>query len=151
MVDLKVPLVQEIEDVANREIPDRPYDPERIPDDLSKKPVNAFLEGLPEVSTIVCTICDDAGAPEADFVEQYRKIARCLAHGLVPSALFRRSGAAPSWVVTLINIAYIFQCTEISDLFEVVEKADPKDVSDNARLRQRIEEWTLKAIADFFP
>ena len=135
--------------MANLPIPDQPY----RRDCHVKKPefVRGFEEGLPFVRDLASNATSGCGAPESCFLEESRAIKQCLGHGIVPSALYGHDEPTSQRFVTLINAAYFFQLENMSSLFAIAPECDEMNISDQARLRQRVEEWTLKAIEDLLP
>lgn len=146
--ELNVSPLAEIALVAQQEIPSEPYDPDYLPSNLPGTFVAAFSDGLANVRNMVSIVTDESGAPEEEFIKEYRNVSEWLSHGVVPSVRYQPGHTSASRFVTLINGAYFFQLSSMGELFQAIDNADARKISDNTRVRQRIEEWTLKAISD---
>jgi|GEM_PF-2494465 len=139
------------ENCYEHKIPERPYDPQWLPAGFPDTPVRVFSDGLAVVRELVNEVMGEfAGKPEGDFGKEDKNIRLCLEHGIVPSALYRQKLDSSDRMITLINSAYFFQLSPMDKLFKIVKGVDSESIpiADDARLRQRVEEWTLKAISD---
>ena len=74
-------------------------------------------------------------------------IRRCLAEGIVPSALSRVHGLIdPS---ATINAAYRFYLESFNELIDRTDNFQSNHLSDRTELVSRLQQWVLKAVGDY--
>ncbi len=123
---------------------------EEIPpscEDVPVEMVRAFRSALPKVRELAKSAANGQSKSPETFLRVREEIVDCLAHGIVPSTVYKGTNAE-EWCVMLINAAYFLQLGDLENLFSIIAKPDKNDVQLHARIRQRIEQWSLKAIED---
>ncbi len=148
---LGAPLLGELQAIANLPLPKDPFTDE-FPIRPHPKMIDVFKRALPKLGKLAEKTVGAQGRCPSTFRGDHDDIWRCLAHGIVPSALHRANSSVPnSWFTTLINAAYFFQLKGIHELMERAGALHEERGADQARVRQRVEDWTLKAIEDLLP
>jgi hypothetical protein len=129
----------------HEEIPTEPMPLEC--EDVPAEMVRAFKSALPRIRQLAKDVTNDQKRSPEPFLAMRNEIVDCLEHGIVPSTIYRGTNAE-EWCVMLINSAYFLQLGDLENLFSIIAKPDKNDVQQHARIRQRIEQWSLKAIED---
>jgi hypothetical protein len=139
--------LEQIERPTRKRAPRRIYASSYAAAKLSPRYVKkVFLPALPAIRQLADETTDGHGIVPARFPELAGKINACLEHGIVPSVVFSVGRRRDENVITLINAAYLFYLSHTSALFKIIVGLAERRVSDQARVRHRIEEWTMKAI-----
>ena len=129
----------------HEEIPTEPMPPEC--EDVTADMVRAFKSALPKIRQLAKDVTNDKTISSVPFLALRDELVACLEHGVVPSSIYKGANAE-EWCVLLINSAYFLQLGDLGNLFSIIARPDKNDVQLHARIRQRIEQWSLKAIED---
>jgi len=144
----QVPELSRMEPIAYTELPAQPCRDDSVLERLPQL-VNIFEEIMPGLRSLAEDVVGDRGAAREEFCQEYDDIHACLAHGLVPSTVVPSDRPVfDHHLVALLNSAFFFDFGAIDQLFEMAEGKQPDSVADQAFLRRRVEEWTLKAAED---
>jgi len=111
--------------------------------------VTAFVkEVMPSVRSAVNSLTRGSAASVQDFVSTRAHVQKCLANGIVPSALVSRPSLTPT-PFSIINAAYCSYLTSLPSLMSKLLGQDPRVIGHRKNWTQKIEAWTQKSLEDF--
>lgn len=89
------------------------------------------------------------GSPRQDYLKSASVVRECLEHGIVPSVT--PTGGKPVHPIAIINGAIFFWLDGMTSLYSKFEKKSVRKnrVEDRAKVEQRVELWSIKAIEDW--
>jgi hypothetical protein len=120
--------------------------PDAVPGVDGQPLIQAFLDMTQEIRTVVTKTIGPARSGLPLFKRKNAQIQRCLANGVVPSAIVESD--ASSFRKAIINSAACFYLDSLEKLIDNVADRDSDNVVDRSQIADKVEMWTMKALED---